>query len=216
MEEFIAVATSYPTIVFTFGLIFVLMFWALSLIGIVDVDFIDVGLDFDIDVDTDPGLFGSLGGFLLYFGLNGIPITVVLTVLILVAWTLAYFVSAYLIVPLPFDWLRYIAGTAVIAGAIALAMPITGMSLRPTRHIFTGESAKTNDSFVGSKGSVTTLEVTESFGQAEVADGGAGLLVNIRAEEPNTLKKGDEVALLSYDAANGTYRVMSEKEFMKL
>ena len=218
MEEFVAVVTGYPTIVFSLGMIFVMVFWMLSLIGLVDVEMFDFGFDFDLDVDTDTdaGLFGDLSGFFMYFGLNGIPVTIVISVLMLVAWLLSYFASAYLIAPLPFDWLRYVAGTLVIAGVLAVALPITGMSLKPTRHLFAGATAKTKSSFVGAKGLVTTLEVSETFGQAEVADGGAGLIIDIRADEPNTLTKGDDIALLSYDESSGTYRVMSDKDFMQL
>lgn len=214
MEEFVAIITSYPTVIFSVGLVIVAKFWLLSLLGVVDIDFLN--LDIDIDAETDAGEFGILNGFLTYFGLNGIPVTIVLSVLVLFAWLLSYFASAYLLAPLPFNWLRYLAGTGLIIGCLVVAAPLVSMSLKPTRHLFAGATAVSNAAFVGGKGVVSTLEVTESFGRAEVDDGGAGLLIDVRAPTPNNLTKGSVVALLSYDDINNAYEVMSDEEFMQL
>jgi len=214
MEEFVSIVTGFPTVIFSVGLVVVAKFWLLSLLGVVDIDVLN--LDIDIDADTDAGEFGILNGFLTYFGLNGIPVTIVLSALILVAWFLSYFASAYILAPLPFDWLRYAAGVALMVGCFLVATPIVSMSLKPTKHLFAGATATSNSAFVGAKGVVSTLEVTETFGRAEVDDGGAGLIVDVRAETPNSLTKGTQIALLSYDEANNTYSVMSDEEFMNL
>lgn len=97
-----------------------------------------------------------------------------------------------------------------------VAAPITAMSLRPTKHLFSGETAVSKTAFAGSKAIVTTLEVTEKFGHALVDDGGAGLILDVRCETPNTLTKGDEVALITYNFTADAYQVMSEEDFRKL
>jgi len=216
VEQYIEIITSFPCVVFTVALIFVSLFWMLAILGLVDIDIIGVDLDIDVDAETDPGAFGALSGFLTYFGLNGIPVTVVFSVLTLVAWLLSYFASAYIIAPLPYDWLRYLFGMLLIVGCGIIAAPITGMSLRPTKQFFTGEAAASKTAFAGSKGVITTLEVNEKFGQAMVDDGGAGLILDVRCDTPNTLTKGDEVALITYIMGADAYQVMAEEEFRKL
>ena len=44
MNEFVAIVTSFPTVVFSLALIVVVLFWALAILGVVDIDVLD--LDF--------------------------------------------------------------------------------------------------------------------------------------------------------------------------
>ena len=55
---------------------------------------------------------------------------------------------------------------------------------------------------------VRTLSVTDKHGEAELSDGGAGLILKIRSDtNDGLLKQGDRVMLIEYlDEAN-TYRV---------
>ena len=146
MEQFIEIISGFPTVVFSVGLVFIALFWVLAILGLVDIDLgldADVDVPFEIDAAQEPGQFGVIGGFLSYFGLNGIPVTVVVSMLVLISWLLSYFASSYLLAPLPFDWLRVLLGALLIVGCVLIAAPITGMSLRPTRQLFAGETART-------------------------------------------------------------------------
>ncbi len=214
MNEFTAIVTTFPTVVFSLALIVVVLFWGLAIIGVVDIDVFD--LDIEIDAETDASGVGPLAGLLLRFGLGGVPVTIVVSVLVLLAWLICYFASAYLLSWLPGGWLYTLAGAVVLAACVAIAFPITAMSLRPMKDLFRGETATLNTELVGRQCEVRSLEVTDSFGQGNVADGGAGLLINIRAAVPNNLGKGDLVAITAYDATTRTYTVMPEKEFMNL
>ena len=44
-------------------------------------------------------------------------------------------------------------------------------------------------------------------------DGGAGLILKVRADEALGLKRGDRVVLLEYLEAQHAYRVITEDEF---
>jgi hypothetical protein len=44
-------------------------------------------------------------------------------------------------------------------------------------------------------------------------DGGAGLILRVRADEALGFKRGDRVVLLEYLAAEHAYRVITEEEF---
>lgn len=214
MNEFVAVVTSFPTVIFSVGLVVASIFWLLALIGLVDIDMID--LQFDIDAETDASGVGVISGLLLRFGLQGIPVTLVLSALILVSWLLCYFGTAYILNALPGTLLKALGGFALVVGCLAVAMPIVGVSLRPMRSLFTGESAAHKDDLVGKSCVVRSLEVTDTFGQGLLQETGANMILDIRAEVPNELKTGDRVALVSYDAATGSYKVMPEEEFMQL
>ena len=54
---------------------------------------------------------------------------------------------------------------------------------------------------------ITTLEVTDSYGQAEVADGGAGLLIQVRSSNAAELGQGTEALIFDYDAEMEVFSV---------
>ncbi len=51
------------------------------------------------------------------------------------------------------------------------------------------------------------MRVDGEFGQAEIEDGGAGLLVQVRSEEPNSLTRGSHALVFEYDNAEGVYHI---------
>jgi hypothetical protein len=52
-----------------------------------------------------------------------------------------------------------------------------------------------------------------TFGEATVEDGGAGLIVKVRAFKDEVFARGDKVVLLEYIEAENIYKVISEQEF---
>ena len=55
-----------------------------------------------------------------------------------------------------------------------------------------------------------------SFGEASPEDGGAGLILKVRATGDATFNRGDRVVLFEYHKDSNTYRVISEAEFSGL
>ena len=55
--------------------------------------------------------------------------------------------------------------------------------------------------------------VDKKRGEAELNDGGAGLILNIRATGDDTFSKGDEVVVVEYIEETNLYRVVSKAEF---
>ena len=68
---------------------------------------------------------------------------------------------------------------------------------------------------LGQTAIVRTLRVDEGFGEVNLEDGGAGLILKVRSLNGESFKKGDRVVLLEYMVEQHTYRVISEKEFLK-
>ncbi len=242
MTEFLTNATSFPTAIFSVLLLVCLAFWVLALIGLLGIDALDFDFDVDADLDAsidlnthhaldapqggadgaDGGADGAAGSasviaaWLMKFGLHGIPITVVVTALVLLSWFFCYFASAYLLVLIPAGLLQTVAGFALAGVCFYVSMPVAGAALGPMRPLLKGDTALEMDDLLGRTCVVRSLEVNESFGQGYVDDGGAGLLLDIRADSPNRLAKGDEVALIRYHKQANTFDVMDHDEFMKL
>lgn len=56
MNELLNMATSHVNIILTFLLVFTLIYWLLMIIGLVDLESVDLDLDIDSDIDIDVDL----------------------------------------------------------------------------------------------------------------------------------------------------------------
>ncbi len=206
MEVFLSNITSFPVVIYTFILAIVICYWLLAMIGAVDIEMFDMDMDLDTDVDAQ-GLSG-VTGFMLKWGLTGVPVTVVVSILMASSWLVCY-VAVSLIFPLlPWETLRNLIGVVLLLVSFALAIPITAQFIRPLKGIFTSHSAAKKSSFIGRECLVKTGVVNETFGQAEYEDGGAGMLFDVRAHTADEIKKNDRVILQDYNEDDGSYWVI--------
>lgn len=217
MEQFVNTITGFPTVVFTVLLGFTVLYWLLVILGALDIDVIDfdVDADFDLDVDADATGVSGLAGLLSTLGLSGVPLTVSFSLLIVFSWLISYFASAYIMVLVPGSILLYVVGAVLIVACLAVALPITVQIIKPLRGLFVITNAKSKAQYVGSTCKVTTSNVTASFGQAEIDDGEAGIIIAVRMNKANELKKGDQAVVISYDKDKNVYEVEPEHEFIK-
>ena len=139
--------------------------------------------------------------------------TLVLTLLFFFAWFACYFIELWLLRHLPLGILRYPLGLVVIAGAFVLAAPLCAAICRPLRPLFHKVEAISSKSVLGQVAVVRSGRVTTSHGEAVLEDGGAGLILRVRADEALGFKRGDRVVLLEYLAAEHAYRIITEEEF---
>lgn len=195
METVLTHISSFPTVVYTIPLAVCLVFWLLSLLGIFDLDFLDV------DIDSDVGF----AGLLATFGLAGVPITLSLSLLFLFAWSFSLFSAAWLLPWLPEGILYNAGGAAVLILGFIFSVYLTGKVTQPLSKLFITHEARSNRSLVAHQCEITSLTVNERFGQAKVEDGGAGLIISVRAETPNDFKKGDSALIYEYDPDKNLY-----------
>ncbi len=214
MEVFLNNIISFPVVVYTFLLVVIICYWLLALLGAVDIDMFDLDLDIDTGLETDMDAEGLSGvtGFMLKWGLTGVPVTVVISILVASAWLVCYAVVSLVFPLLPWDTLRGVMGLALLLISFALAIPITAQFIKPIKQVFVSHTAANKASFIGSECLVKTGSVTETFGQAEYEDGGAGMLFDIRAATADGIKKGDLVVLKKYDEESGSYWVIKTSE----
>ncbi len=205
MEAFFTIITHFPTIIYSAFLIIIICYWLLALLGLIDIEFFDIDLDVDIDGDS---VAHAIGGFLLSFGLTGVPVTLVFSLLILFAWLLTCIASIFVLPLLPIDSipiLTIITGLVIVVVAFVLALYLTEWSIRPMKRLFIRHDAKNNQDFIGRECIVSSLDVNEKTGQAKLEDGGVPLLLSVRAEIPNTLTKGSKAILMSYNKEKNYY-----------
>ena len=218
MSSLFAALTSFPAVVYTVLLGVVLVYWLLAIIGLVDFE---AGADMDIGADAaDAGDAGDIGdagdggpeglsglaAWLVAFGLNGVPFSIVVSLLALVGWFLTGMASLTLL-PLVPDALRWAAGAGVLLAAAALSIVIAAQLVRPMRGLFVTHRAISNAALGGQVCKVLTGVVDERQGRAEVAQRGAGINIRVWAPAPNSLRRGDAALITEYDPARQRYRI---------
>lgn len=175
MGGFVEAALSFPAVLFTFLLAVVVLYWLVVLVGGADTD--TLGDD----------AFGSVG-------LGGVPVTVVLSLLVAVAW-FASLAGAVLLDGVP-------AGNALaLAAALAAAWVATRLVVLALRRAMPAGEEPSRQHFVGRTGVIRTQRVTDRFGQAEVAAAdGSTATVQVRQTGHDELRYGATAVLYDFDA----------------
>lgn len=209
MDIFLQTALSFPTVLFSFLLCLAIVYWAIVALGLVDVDMLDVEADSLLEGSSAEGIAALLSKLKL----NGVPVTLVLSLLFASSWLLSYFVELLILSHLSLGLLRYPLGLVVVVVALGLSLPVAAAVCSPLRPLFRKAEAVTSKSVLGQTAVIRSGRVTQEHGEAVLEDGGAGLILKVRAEEAKGLKRGDRVVLLEYLEAQHAYRVITEDEF---
>ncbi len=208
MGNFMEALVAYPTVIYTALLGVVVLYWLLAMLGMVDFESSDI--DLELQADAEMGDLGTLASYVMAFGLNGVPFSVVVSLLLLVSWTLSCLAGMWLLPVVPTAVLRAIAGTGVLAASFAAAVPVAARLVRPLRGLFVTHAATSNAALVGQCCRVITQGVDEQVGRAEVERRGAPINIRVWARSPNTLAKGARARILDYDAQRGRYLIEHE------
>ena len=219
MNGFWDAMVAYPTAIYTVLLGVVLVYWLLAMLGMVDFEStgMHLGDDFhadvhvdahgDIHADGDGAEIGTLAGYMVAFGLDGVPFSIVISLIVLIAWTLSCTAGMWLLSWVPTPWLRALFGTLTLVCSAAAALPATAALVRPMRRLFVNHTAIGNAALVGMTCRVLTQQVDERVGRAEVARRGANLNIRVWSPGPNSLQRGSQALIVAYDEASARYQI---------
>jgi len=238
LANFLAVALSFPSVVYTVLLGVALVYWVFVMIGAANLDLLGDGVadgagDGALDGidgghadigdagghadaghggdgaeggDADGHHGGAMSGILASLKLRSAPATVVLSVLILFSWLFSVLMMQRAAVWLPADSMS-LARFGVFLLAPLLALPFTSVAVRPLARIFVPPVTAASQDLIGKVCTVRTGTVTDRFGEALLEDGGAGVVVRVRVDTGDTLKRGDQVVITGYDADKHEFQV---------
>jgi hypothetical protein len=238
MAEVLALALSFPSVVFTVLLGVVLVYWAFVMVGVIHIGEGSEGalegklegatkgllegavdhaghhaeLDGDVDVDGDDG-GGALAAIMSALHLKSVPVTVVFSLVITFAWLVSV-VSMQFITRLAPAWLGSLLSIGVLVASFFLALPLTSIVARPLAKVFALKHAPAKTDFIGRTCIVRTGTVTSKFGEATLPDGGAGLVIRVRIEDGKQLGRGEQALIVDYDAERESYLVEPMREVM--
>ena len=209
MNALLQLIFSWPAVLLTVPVMVALVYWVLAFIGVLDIDLVDADIDIDMPEDVGAGF----SGLLYNLGLSGVPLPLSISLWLIFAWVPTLYASQWLMPQLVdggiFSWL---IGIAILLISIAITLPVTVIAIKPLVRFYITHEAPSNQSICGKICEITTLEVTESFGQAALEDGGAGLILKVRSKTPNQLKKGSKALIVEYDAQDSSYWILESEE----
>ncbi len=204
MTDFINNILSFPTLFYTGLLGLTILYWLASSLGLADLEVAD-GAELEAPEVTDSS------GWMNKFKLDGIPLTISISFIIFFSWAICFLVVHFYQDKIPEGLVEVFVGLWLIILAPLVSAPIVGVLCTPLKPFFKklkedGEG-RNADSLIGHLATIRTNKVTINFGDAEIDDQGANLILKVRAEEPNDLKRGDSVVITEYLAEENTYQV---------
>lgn len=151
---------------------------------------------------------GMAANLLAFLGIGRVPVTVVLSVMVVVAW-LTSFIGNFILLKLgvvegPMFWLSAV-GVLVAAGVIS--MMVTSLTMRPFVGIFKPQLVQAQESLVGVTCKVTSARVDERSGRAEYSHKDVHLTLDVRCEGGASILRDQEVLIVQYDRSKNFYWV---------
>lgn len=211
MQELLDASIQGANIIPTAILIFVLIYWLVVIIGLIDLDMFDIDLDTDVDVDSpevDTSVsVGWLNSVLAYFNLGQIPLMIFVSFLALPMWIISVQLN------------HLIGNTSLLLGVVFL-IPNLFVSLfvakfltMPFVKLFSKmtEEGETTTTMIGKICRIVLPLNSNSVGQAEVRVEGSSYLISAKTVEGKVMHKGEEGLVIEYHE-DGKYYVVEPYE----
>lgn len=219
MNEFLLTIVSFPTVIFTLVLGVAVLYWLCAAMGLVDIEVLDMDLpeldgQMSLNAQGEQTFTEIFAGILLRLGLNGVPVTIIITFLAIFGWLASYYLSYFSAAVFGYNWTRYVIGLPIIVISLYGAVIVTAQLIKPLRQFFSKAEQYYEKKILGQVAIVRSSKVDQHSGEANFDDGGAGLIIKVRAMGEHQFIRGDKVVLLEYLAAENVYRVISEAEFL--
>lgn len=189
---------------FTILLGLVILFWLLTVVGFLGMDSLDP--DIDLEGDDFDGNLGDLPAAMLRVVNAGmVPLTVVLSILVLTMW-IGSMILNYYFNPNHSGLLAAGLFLAVFALGVIATKIITQPLVPLMRKLKAAENAAP---VIGEVGVVRSIQIDSTYGQVEVErPDGASALLNARLGlDCEPVSRGTTVAIISCDETSGVYLV---------
>jgi hypothetical protein len=190
------------------------LYWVVAALGLVDLEILDLDMDGDIDAADSVEAQNGIAGVLLKLGLNGVPLTIVLTIIAIIGWITCYYAIYFGGVLIPDFWpLELVYELAIFVVVTYLTILLTAQVIKPIRTLFQKLESDETKHIVGQVIIVRSGVVNKDRGEGLMNDGGAGLLLQIRSTGEQEFVKGDEVVVIEENKERNLFRVIAKSEF---
>lgn len=200
MSELFTTAIAGANIIPTTLLALVILYWLIVIVGAIDIEFLDIDIDVDADGDVDM-LEGPFHGILAFLNIAELPFMLVFSIIVLIFWTISM-----LLYFLPIKTGGVLNGILLIPTFI-ISLLLTRVVTNPLKGLFAGVQRE-NDEGSQIEGKLGTLLSDLTYGrlgQAELERYGAPIIINVKLQEEESLKKGAKVLIIKKDSSKDYY-----------
>ncbi len=205
MPEFLAALMAFPTVIFTCLMGLLLPYWVTVIAGVLDLDLFHLGGGHH-DGDVAHGDGGS-HGFLDFFSFGKVPLTITVSVFVVLSWLLCMFAELALRAPLSSLISGPLFSLLLGPAAVIPALMMTSLAVRPLRGVFTLHTEHGEAGLVGRMVRISSRTVDKDFGTATCDVAGPDILLNVICRDGVVLARDDMAVVVEYDAARQVYLV---------
>ncbi|MCP4444238.1 MAG: DUF1449 family protein [Myxococcales bacterium] len=229
MSELLEASLAFPSVALTILVGITLLYWVFVILGALDIDIFHVDADIDGAADgVGGGEGGDAGGghdaadghdaaeghdaegvssFLSPLGLRRVPLTISLSFIFVIAWSLCLLTTYYLGPIIPDGMPTWLFGVLVLGGSLLVSLPLTAIVITPLAPVFKIHHARGAIDNVGSTCTVTTGHVDHDFGQAKITDNGLELVIPVRCDRDDQFQRHDRALVIDYDEKRHAYLI---------
>ncbi|WP_299159645.1 OB-fold-containig protein [uncultured Tenacibaculum sp.] len=208
MEELLNNAFSPVNATLSILLIILSLYWVLTILTGIDLDFFDVDFDVDSDVDIDAdidskidvdipdntateGSEGFFIKFLKYFGFDELPFMFLISIIIVVMWFTSINLNHYLNFPT-------IIGFILLIPIFFLSLFVAKFLTKPLVRIYrmiNHKGEKVID-FLGREGKITATVSGDKIGQLEIIVKGDPIKIYVKSNSGEAIKTGENAVVI--------------------
>ncbi|WP_136247779.1 hypothetical protein [Halomonas borealis] len=201
MNTLTSLALSFPLIVFTLLLGLLVVYWLLVVLRLAPVELFE----------RDSLRNDTLASALVSLGFAGVPASLALSMLVILASLLALVAEVAVLGPLPLGLFRVPLGMAVIWAAFALASPLASGACRRLHRRLHRHPSLSRRCLLGER--VRVMRVDDEGAVAELGDD-PGREVRLLGKAGNRPSLGDTRVLVKYLAGQEAYRSVREEDYL--
>lgn len=210
MSELLDAAVSPANLIVTVLFIFIIIYWITVILGVIDMDFLDVDIDVDadMDIDVDADVDGTslvwLNSVLAFFNLGQIPFMIFMSFLILPTWVLCIMVNDFM------GTSSFTFGLIVLVISLFVSLFIAKFLTIPFIKIFGNlnkEGGEEREVLVGKVCEIILSASSQKVGQAKIITDGAPHIINVNSINDSTLSKGETGLIIEYSESNNIYLI---------
>ncbi|RUR39129.1 hypothetical protein [Vreelandella populi] len=202
MQPIVSATLQFPTIVFTILIALLALYWLLVLLRIAPLEL------FERDSLRDDHMASTL----VSLGFAGVPATLALTFLVLIAGSLSLATELLALRWISLGMLRVPVGVLVVWLSFAIASPVAALICHSLHRGLHRYQPFTRRCLLGATVIVSSRE-GEEFARA-VIDNEPNSHVRLHCKEGDCPQEGERRVLVKYLAQEGTYRSVSEQKYL--
>ncbi|WP_163560234.1 hypothetical protein [Halomonas sp. NO4] len=203
MESVRQIALSFPMVVFSILLMLAALYWLLVLLRVAPLEL--------FEHDSLKG--DHLASTLVALGFAGVPASVALSVLVVLAGALTLAVELAVLRWLPLGLFRIPLGVAVLWAAFALASPLASALCHALHRWFHRHASSHRRSLLGECVEVQAEPDAEGWTTASLADDPA-CQVRLHGKPESMPHAGERRVLVKFVAEEDAFRSVAERDFL--